>query len=259
MPAGAGPGTIHFATAPTMNPKIIQERIDMPAYFSAFLTALLLLSPIAANAAGLTQIAVTGTGSVSLPPDQATVDAAVETNAQSAQVAVSQNEALYERVVAAVVALGVARSDITLSYYNVNYNPRPRINPSPDVQYGYTVNRSFAIKMHPISLAGGVVDAATAAGATSINGVYFGLADTSAASRQATQKAVADATTQANALAETAHLRIVGIYSISLGGAYVPSPQPMLRMATVGAAPTTFDNSNTTVTVTVNFVFLAKP
>jgi hypothetical protein len=227
--------------------------------FVATTALLLLLSPLPALAAGTTQIAVAGTGSVSLSPDQATVIAAVETNAESARDAVSQNEAAYERIVAAVVALGVARSNITLSYYNVNYNPRPRLNPSPDVQYGYTVNRSFAIKMQPISLAGNVVDAATAAGATAINGVSFGLVDTAAASRTATQRAVVDATAKANALAATVGLHITGIESLSLGGAYVPSPQPLAMMRAGVAAPTTFDNSNTTVTVTVNVVFLAKP
>ncbi|HEY9086183.1 MAG TPA: SIMPL domain-containing protein [Candidatus Tyrphobacter sp.] len=228
--------------------------------FAALTALLLLLFPVAARAAAPAQIAVTGTGSVSLPPDQATVDAAIETNAQNARDAVSQNEAAYERIVAAVVALGVARSDITLAYYNVNYNPRPRTNPSPGVQYGYTVNRSFAIKMQPISLAGNVVDAATSAGATAINGVYFGLRDTAAASREAMKKAVADAVEQGNALSASADLHIIGIESITLAGAYAPVPRPQgLRVVSAALAPTTFDNSNTTVTVTVNVVFLAKP
>ena len=44
----------------------------------------------------------------------ATVNAAVETNAARAEEAVSQNNQIYERVVAALEKLGVARGDVTL-------------------------------------------------------------------------------------------------------------------------------------------------
>ncbi|MGB6411888.1 MAG: SIMPL domain-containing protein, partial [Candidatus Cybelea sp.] len=155
---------------------------------------------------GATEITATGTGSVSLQPDMATVNAAVETNAARAEEAVSQNNQIYERVVAALQKLGIARDDVTLAYYNVNYNPPPRVMPPPSngERYGYTVSRTFSVKVRSIGKAGAVSDACIGAGATSINGVSFGLADPSAARAQAIAKAEADARNAAEALARTA-------------------------------------------------------
>ena len=73
-----------------------------------------------------TEITASGTGSVSLPPDTATVNAAVETNAANANDAISKNNAIYDRIVASLAKLGIARDDISLVYYNVSYNPPPR-------------------------------------------------------------------------------------------------------------------------------------
>jgi len=213
---------------------------------------------IADTPPGTTELRVSGTGSVTMQPDVANVIAAVETNAPAAGDAVAQNNAIYDRIVAAVVKTGVARSDVTLVSYNMNYNPRPRIAPpNPDGErYGYTVSRSFGVKVRDIANAGRVADACSSSGATSINDVSFGLADPSAARTQATIKAVADARANAETLAEAAHLHVVSIKSFDLAGGGV-APQPMMRMA--ANAPTQFDQSNVNVSVSVSATFLAQP
>ncbi|MGA8574148.1 MAG: SIMPL domain-containing protein [Candidatus Cybelea sp.] len=207
-----------------------------------------------------TEISASGSGSVTMAPDIATVDAGIETNAANANDAISQNNAIYERVVAALERLGVARADVALAYYNVNYNPRPRsAPPNPGERYGYTVSRTFTVKVRQIGKAGAVSDACTSAGATAINGVSFGLADSAAARTQATIKAVADARANAEALAQAAGLRIVAIKSMEVGGAGPPGPVPMMRLAAAPNPPTQFDQSNVNVTVSVSVVFLAEP
>lgn len=204
-----------------------------------------------------TEISASGTGSVALAPDIATVSAAVETTSDNANGAIAQNNAIYDRIVAALAKVGIARGDIALAYYNVRYNPRP--NPMPanaaNEQYGYTVSRNFTVKVRAIGKAGAVSDACIAAGATGINGVDFGLANSNAARSEAIGRAVADARTNAEAIARAAGLHIVGIKSIELGGA--SGPLPMARMAAVNA-PTQFDQSNVNVTVSLNVVFLAQ-
>ncbi len=206
-----------------------------------------------------TEITASGTGSVSLPPDVATLNVAVETYAENANDAISQNNARYDRIVAALTKMGIARGDIALTYYNVSYNPRPQVVPNPPGErYGYTVSRSFSVKAREIASTGRVSDACVAAGATAINGVAFGLSDASAARAQATTKAVAEARTNAEAVAAAASLRIVAIKSIELaaGGA---GPVPLMR-ATAAVNPSTeFDQSNVNVTVSVTVVFLAEP
>jgi uncharacterized protein YggE len=222
--------------------------------------AVLTIAPCAAAAAAPTELSVTGSATVTLPPDVAYVDAAVETNAPAVGDAMSENNARYDRVVTALTRLGIARADVTLSGYNVSYNPKPHVvQPGSNEQYGYTVSRQFTVKVRKIGNAGSVVDAATAAGATGINGVSFGLADQTAARERATVAAVADARARAEALASAANLRIVALKSLDLGGAPI-GPQPMVRMAAAGVAPPTqFDQANVTVTVSVSAVYLAEP
>jgi len=230
----------------------------------AFIAAALLLATMApgaalADAAVPTRIQVAGTGTVTLAPDVAIVSASVQTNSANASDAVGRNNAIYERVAAALAQLGIERADVTLAGYSVNYFPKPE-KPAPDTVYGYTVSRDFTVKVRAIAKAGNVVDAVTRAGATSIGGVSFGLSDPAAAQASATAKAVDDARAKAEALAAAAHLRITGIRSIDLGGGSGPV-MPMAKMM-MSAAPepaTQFDTSSVGVTVTVQITFLAAP
>jgi uncharacterized protein len=223
---------------------------------------LVLFSVLSANAAIAaplsTEISASGAGTVALAPDMATVSAAVETTSENANDAIARNNAIYDRIVAALLNLGIARDDIALVYYNIRYNPRPSpMPPNPsNEQYGYTVSRNFSVRVRTIGKAGTVSDACIGAGATGINGVDFGLSDPNVARVQAIEKAVSDARANAEAIARAAGLHIVGIKSVELGGA--PGPLPMARIATLNA-PTQFDQSNVNVTVTLNVVFLAEP
>ena len=230
-------------------------------------TILCLLSTFAFAAAGAaaapaasTEISAAGTGSVSMPPNIATVTAAIETNAANADEAISQNNAVYNRIVSGLERSGIARSDISLAYYNVNYNAPPRVmppNPTGE-RYGYTVARSFSVKVRDIANAGRVSDTCMSSGATAINGVSFGLSDPRTARQQATAKAVAEARANAEAIAGAAAMRIVGIKSIDLTNE--PSgPMPLMRAAAVAAPATQFDQSNVNVTVSVSVVFVAEP
>jgi len=218
--------------------------------------ALTNIAPATANP--VTEITAPGSGSVALPPDMATISATVETNADNANDAISQNNARYERIVTALAREGIARSDITLSYYNVNYNARPQImppNPGGE-RYGYTVTRNFSVKVRKIASAGRVSDASMGAGATAINGVTFGLSNPATARAEATRKAVADARANAQAVAAAAGMHISGIRRIEVGGG-PPVPGPMMRVAAANA-PTEFDQSNVNVTVSVSVVFIAE-
>jgi uncharacterized protein YggE len=232
----------------------------MKRTFISLLGLIALATAAAVAAPAGTEIVAAGTGSVSLQPNVATVSGSVETNAESANDAIGQNNAVYGRIAAALEKVGVARNDITLQYYNVNYNPRPQVMPPNQTgeRYGYTVSRSFAVKVRKIGDAGRVSDACMSSGATAINGVTFGLSDPSVAREQAAGKAVAEARANAAAVARAAALSVVGIKSIELVSS--PSgPVPLMRAAAVPSPPTEFDQSNVNVTVSVNVIFIARP
>lgn len=232
----------------------------MKRTFICLLAILIMVSAGTFAARGATtEIVASGVGSISLPPNVATVNSSVETVAEGADAAVAENNARYERIVGALVKLGIARSDVTLAYYNVSYNPRPQTGENPGERYGYTVSRSFSVKVRRIGDAGRVSDACMGSGATGIDGVAFGLADPTVARREAASKAVAEARANAVAVAEAAGLHVVGIKRLELLGGPQASPVPMMRGAAVAKEPTQFDQSNVNVTVSVNVVFLAGP
>jgi uncharacterized protein len=226
--------------------------------------AAFVLACTAAAPAATTEISVSGTGKVTMMPDEATVQASTVTTSAQAGDAVSENNTTYDRVALALGKVGIAPSAIELGAYNVDYVPKPNpmpANPSPYERYGYTVTRSFSVTVHDVGNVGKVVDAISGASNTSIGGVSFGLSDSSSARSRAMELAVHDARSRADAVARAAGLHITGIRSISLGGGVFPLPQPMMRMAVQAAPaePTILQPSSVTVNETVTVNYQASP
>ncbi|HTX57546.1 MAG TPA: SIMPL domain-containing protein [Candidatus Acidoferrales bacterium] len=225
------------------------------------LAAFFALSAAGSPAATVTHITVTGSGTAAVTPDEALIRASIVTDAQSAQAAVSQNNVLYAKVVNAVAASGVARNDITLAYYNVNYNPRPSPQPAGPIlegRFGYIVTRAFDVKVRAIDRTGAVVDALTGAGTTNVENVNFQASNTAHARSEAIAAAFADAHAKAENAAQAAGLHLTGISRMSFGG--VQTVAPMARVMTAMApAPTAFDQGSVNVTVELTVIFLAAP
>lgn len=226
-------------------------------------TALFAFSAVPALAATPTAISVTGSATVTVVPDVATVSASISTTDSRADEATSRNNVLYERAAAAITARGIARSDITLSYYNISYQPKPQAQPGqpapPAGTYGYTVTRSFTVKVRAIAKAGLVVDAIAPISGIEVGSVNFDIADPSVPQAKATDLAVADARAKGDALAKAAGLHITGIRRIEMNGGGSVTPQPMTRMAVAAKVPTTFDSGGVNVSADVNVVFTAEP
>jgi uncharacterized protein len=215
----------------------------------------------AAAAPKPTHIVVAGTGTVNLQPDQATVSASILTVADTAAVALSQNNKAYAQIAAALERTGVREDDIQFTSYNVSYNPRPNpppANPPPYERYGFSVSRSFDILVRSVDKTGPVIDAATGAGATGIS-VAFGVAHPEQAKDRATALATANARSSAQVIARAAGLRIVGIASLRLDGAQGVLPQPAMRLQAAAEVPTVINPSSVTVTSSVTATYFAVP
>ena len=87
-----------------------------------------------------------------------------------------------------------------------------------------------------IDSVGDVVDAATAAGATNVNGITFRVDDPTAAEAQAREAAVADARAKADQLAAAAGVTITGVLTMSESGGQAPQPIYFEREMAAGAA-----------------------
>jgi uncharacterized protein YggE len=86
------------------------------------------------------------------------------------------------------------------------------------------VDNTVFVTLRELSELGDVLDAVIAAGANSINGIQFDVADRTTATADARKAAVADARSQAEELAEAAGVELGEIQSLSTSNIGYPGP-----------------------------------
>jgi uncharacterized protein YggE len=158
-------------------------------------------------------ITVTGNGKVTVKPDVADVSLGVTVQAESAKAARDSAASQMNAVIAALKALGIVDEDIQTS--TINLSPTYDYNSSSPRITGYQVTNEVSVHVTDISKVADVVDNSVAAGATTVNGISFDIADRSAAENQARDAAVKDARSHADAFATAAGVTITGVASIS--------------------------------------------
>jgi uncharacterized protein YggE len=186
-------------------------------------------------------ISVNGVGLVKAEPDVADVSLGVTKQGEDAQSAAADAATTMDAVIAALLEAGIAESDIQTTSLSLNpiydWNENP-----PDIE-GWEASNLVNVTVRDIESVGEVIDAATAAGATNVNGISFRVDDPTAAEAEARSAAVADARAKADQLSADAGVTIIGVISISESGASTPQPIYMERaafdMAAGAAAPTT--------------------
>ncbi len=118
----------------------------------------------------------------------------------------------------------------------------------------YNASNSVEITIRNLDVAGKVMSAATVAGADQLYGIRFEIEDPSALQGEARQKAVADARTRAERLAQLAGLKLGAAVSIvEMDGGGGGPIMPMASMARMDAAPV--ERGELTVISTVQIVY----
>jgi uncharacterized protein YggE len=224
-----------------------------------------LVAPLQARAAletpdsPVATITVTGQGSVSRAPDLATVAAAIVTSDDNSTRALSENNRRYAALLAKLGTLGITASDVTSTSLSSYFNPRPKTELQAGQPFGYVVTRNVAINVAALTQTGAVLDAATAAGATQINGVSYGFRNRRGVERTALAAAVADAYAQAQAIATAAHVQIVRVLRIGNESGpqrIAPLAMSMARAAAEAPVPTTISPSDLDVMSTVSVTYI---
>ncbi|HEY7034967.1 MAG TPA: SIMPL domain-containing protein [Thermomicrobiales bacterium] len=198
-------------------------------------------------------VTVLGEGSVTVKPDIATVTVGVQVTKPTLPEA--QNEATKEmtRVLKAIAKDGIKDDDVQTAYYSVNVLQNYDNSGNPTEVTGYQVSNQVNVTVRDLDKVGPLLEDVVAAGANSIYGITFGLADPSAAQSQARAAAVADAKTRAEELAQAAGLSLGRVLAISEGVA-----QPVPYVASQGAggkAGAPIQPGSTQVTVDVQVTY----
>lgn len=204
-------------------------------------------------------IVVSGTGRVAVAPDLADLRLGVSVARPTVQAARSVAAATMDAILAAVTAAGVERRDVRTTLLSVQPRYDYRDNQPPALS-GYELANVVAVTVRDLARLGEVVDATLQAGATSMDGLSFRVADPEPAEREARLRAMATARARADVLAEAAGLEIVGVSDIVEGGATSP-PMPMMkaeRMMAAADAATPVEAGSLELAVTIVVTYRAR-
>ncbi|HWH06344.1 MAG TPA: SIMPL domain-containing protein [Gaiellaceae bacterium] len=204
-------------------------------------------APAAAQAAAEPAggITVNGSGSVSAEPDRAQLFLGVETQAETARAAVSQNAAAMRRLLGALRAAGA--TDLQTQHVSVS----ARSNDGRSIA-GYAASNTVSATVRQVAQAGAVIDAAVAAGANQVSGPMLSSSNAASLYRQALAAAVADARRSAEALAQASGLSLGRITAVVEGGSG-PMPLAEARAADGSSTPIEPGRQQVTAFVTVTF------
>ncbi|KAI0562321.1 hypothetical protein FGB62_62g019 [Gracilaria domingensis] len=199
-------------------------------------SALLLFAALAgqSNAQAIPRtISVAGDGSVSAPPDMATVSTGVVTTAATAQAALAANNQQFEQVLSVLAEQGIESRDVQTTFFDVN----PQFQRGPDGEdqgiTGYQVTNQVQVLVRELDNLGRILDALVTAGSNRISGVSFSIGNDTELRNRARSLAVADATTRAGVYAEAAGVQVGKLIAISEQS--IPQPQARQSFDTFAA------------------------
>ena len=175
--------------------EIMQKSIYLAAAILLFTSAAMAEPPLAKT------ITVSGSASIEVKPDHATINIGVDTSDKVTVKAVAANSVLMAKVVEAVKAQGIAEKSMQTSRFSIEaQHPALKEGYGVDdtITLGYAVSNTLSIEVDDVSKVPLIIDAAVKAGANTSNSVVF-----EAKNRQALDdKVLADAVRAARHNAE---------------------------------------------------------
>lgn len=180
------------------------------------------IEPVPTSTPPPRDIAVSGVGKVYLTPDIATISIGVHNEDESATRAVESNKAQAKKVSDLLMEMEVEEEDIKISNFNIF--PEERYDENGNrVGAVYIVDNTVIVTVRDLNNLGAIMGSVVEAGANSIFGIQFDVADKTQALTEARKLAVANAQVKAEELAQAAGVTLGQIQSINeLGGAPVP-------------------------------------
>lgn len=177
-------------------------------------------------------VTASGSGTIQAAPDEATMSFGVSKSGQDPKGLLAETSKAAEMIVAALRKAGVDEKDIQTQ--NVSLYPQTNFNNGKTVVTGYESSINVTAKVRDLATLGKVIDAGNAAGANTMNGPNFGLAEDSPQTAAAIQKAVADARRNAEAMAKAADKSVGKVLTMIDSGVTPIQPFPMAATDSIG-------------------------
>jgi uncharacterized protein YggE len=221
-------------------------------------TALAQANPPADNGSITRTVSVSAAGQVSSQPDTAVVTIGVQTDAEEAAAALTQNSQQMQSLVAAVRQAGVASADIQTQ--TIRLQPDYTTQQNQQKLSGFTAINTVQVRVSKLDNLGSLLDAAVQAGGNTINQIQFEISDTSQLHKQARQAAMQSAKEKASELAGLADAQLGPVVSINENSA-VPQPYALGASAAPSASvavPVEPGTQNVTVNVQVTWELIVN-
>ena len=184
-------------------------------------------------------ISVPGHGTVRVDPDVASLRVGVVIVRSTAAEARAAAATAMDGVINALIEGGVDRRDLRTRLVGLDAVRDYGSGGAPRIT-GYQLTNTVEATVRSIDSVGALIDAALAAGATSMDGLDFRLADPASALTEARRSAVADARSRAETLATEAGVRLGRVVEIVEGRPFPPGPpRPMAAVGFKAVADVT--------------------
>jgi uncharacterized protein YggE len=171
------------------------------ALLAAACASLFLATACAKKPSRTTKVTVAGEASTRVEPDAAVLVLAVVTQSAQAITAQQANANKSDAVANAIKAIAGANAEIKTSDYTLQPQYDYRDNRLPKI-IGYDARNSIIVTMNDLKNVGAIIDAASRAGANSIDSVSFILRQTSPARGEALSDATRQAMNKARSIAQ---------------------------------------------------------
>lgn len=202
-------------------------------------------------------ISVNGSGRAFLTPDVANISIGVHTEDEDASAAVASNNERAQQVAEALESFAIDPKDIQTTNFSIF--PRQDFDSEgKPLGISFVVDNTVYVTLRDIDKVGEVLDAVVKAGANSISGIQFDVADRTEALSEARQAAVADALAQAEELAQAAGVELGEVQTISSYSSPIPMPKPAAVQLEAAAAEVPISPGQLIITVEVNIVYLIQ-
>ena len=195
-------------------------------------------------------VRATGDATLSVKPDLVKVSIGVVTTGKTAQEAATQNASQMDAVLAKLKqALGAAGDTRTVAYSITPLYTYTQGQPA--VLTGFSASNTVEASTSDLASIGSVIDAASQAGANSIQGLVFTLKDSEPVRAQALSAAARQARAHAEAIATGLGARLGAVRSAQEGTAVTP----VTAAPTAAASPTPIESGLVQVSATVTADF----
>jgi len=186
-------------------------------------------------------LVINGSAQIFVAPDEATIRLGIVRQAPTAQTAQEQTNVVAKEILNAIVKVGVQANQIQTARLVLTpvYAPRnPESRDAPRI-VSYNATNVVSVRVENLSLVGGVVDAGLKAGANQVEGIQFGLRNDLASRGEALKRAVQEARTKAQIMADALGVNIVEVLEANEGGvSVVPFAEAgMQRLAVAAETP----------------------